>query len=106
MINKINGHSTPYISWQYASCSSYFHITLLQSIQIQVPRSIILVTMQTDTQTDTQQHHLHQKKFQQSSTLEGEPLWLQPTWSPSSSLTCSGTLKKFLDPPLPKIIPE
>ena len=29
-----------------------FHITLLQNIQIQVPRSIILVKMQTDTQTD------------------------------------------------------
>ena len=54
-------------------------ITLLQSIQIQVTRSIILVTMPTDTQIDMQKHHLHQKKFQEFSTLEGVPLWLHLT---------------------------
>ena len=54
MINKINGNSIPYISWQYASCSSYFRITLPQNNQIQVSRSIILVTMPTDTQIDRQ----------------------------------------------------
>ena len=36
-------------------------ISLLQNIQIQVRRSIILVTMQTDTQTDTQKHSLDSK---------------------------------------------
>ena len=50
----INGHSIPCISRQYTSCSSYFHITLQRNIKIQVPRSIILVTMQTVTQIDKQ----------------------------------------------------
>ena len=59
MINKINDHSIPNIPWKYACCSSYFRITLLQNIQIKVPRSIVLVTSQThklqaDTKNDRQ----------------------------------------------------